>query len=104
MRAAYFYTLDGTHWRVFEALIGQPVGESKLVVYLDSAGKIRVTNERHLNERNSGHAWVYAHEFELLAADVERDYAARQLWHKALADVKRIRRELLKPSPEGGER
>lgn len=103
----YTYTQDPVHiWRVFEAFVvfeDASARREATLYYADETGAFRMVRERHLSNRNSAHAWVRASELPDLAADIERDYAARQCWHEALEDVRqfmeRRRQALAAPPP-----
>lgn len=104
-RSAYIttYLLPSGKWRVYEALLldhphaGNPIAT---IVFVDETGGIRVVRERHYLSRNSAVSWVYADEFEMLAADVERDWQARRCGREQYEDVQRLRqRATLKDSP-----
>lgn len=95
---AYIYTPyagapDG-EWRVWEALILSEVpfaaGKCRLLVH-GAGGGLFVIEAHHLKARTSAICWVRAEEFEMLAADIEADYARRQCWRDAFNDVQRIR-------------
>lgn len=95
---AYIYTPyagppDG-EWRVWEALIFGEIpfaaGKFRLLVH-GAGGGLFVIDEYHLKVRTSAICWVRAEEFELLATEIEADYARRQCWHAAYNDVQRIR-------------
>ena len=98
MRFAYIHTyntIDYGEWRVLEGLIlhDREYGKHKATILYAEGLWMRVIDEHHIDHLISAAFWVYAHEFERLAKQIENDWERRHCWRKAYEDVQRIRKE-----------
>lgn len=88
-------------WRVFDGLLlrrADPLSLPAEIIFVDDSGAIRIEKEAHITNQCGAATWVYAHEFELMADMVERDWQRRGCWQEAYDDIQRIRAERGNPS------
>lgn len=81
-------------FRVYEGLLisGPQTGTGEaIILYLDESRALRITSERHFDQRNSACYWVYQHEFNKLKEWVETDWEHRHFWKEAYDDVQEIK-------------
>jgi hypothetical protein len=94
----YIHTLSRTNrpnmFRVYKGLLisGPQTGTGEaLILYIDESQAVRVTSERHFDQRNSACYWVQQHEFDKLKEAIETDWELRHFWKEAYDDVQEIK-------------
>lgn len=98
MSFIYIHTLSRTNnlnvFRVYKGLLISPrqtgTGEA-LILYADESQGVRITSERHFEQRNSACYWVHQHEFDKLKEAIEKDWEQRHFWKEAYDDVQQIK-------------
>ncbi len=91
-------------WRLVPALLLQKYStEETRLVFATSDGALRFESMRHLSHRISAEAWLYLHEFEQIAAEIEKDWRGTGRWPRAYGDVLNIRAQIQKAQMTGSK-
>lgn len=94
----YIHTLSRTKnpnvFRVYKGLLisGPQTGTGEaLILFIDESQGVRITSERHFDQRNSACYWVHQYEFDKLKEAIETDWEQRHFWKEAYDDVQQIK-------------